>query len=331
MRRFFGFWWRCVRTAAGGNSTFANDWQWVFGNPAISAFGTAIIGLFGAFSPTLAKRLGFSEMTTGWPIIDTFIGALGAFVVTWMVAFLVRLLNEPVVLFEAQKARADKLEGIESGRDRPKKDKMIVILEERYLFPKGLMQRGFLDHEADSQRAIDDVKIIFDLLTARTNELTKLTEKSSKRISSAKDSSKKREAVKILAGHLDAYSDRVAEFSDIIRALVPVYLECTMPFVDRADPRTQEDINVLENLRISVHTNIVAVGEGLQIQRNTVDSMVQRYVGVTHDLTVATQRMSAVMADLGTGFQKYVAACQQIHSLVERKIEDGKKRLEQAL
>jgi hypothetical protein len=96
-----------MRTAAGGNSTFANDWQWVFGNPAVSAFGTAVIAALGAFAPSLAARFGASEMTTEMPALDAFIGAFAAFIVTWLVAFSVRLAAAPVNLFYGEKKRAD--------------------------------------------------------------------------------------------------------------------------------------------------------------------------------------------------------------------------------
>lgn len=53
-----------------------------------------------------------AELSTVHPIIDGFLTALGAFVVTWTVAFLVRLTNAPVALFHEQKDRADRLEGL---------------------------------------------------------------------------------------------------------------------------------------------------------------------------------------------------------------------------
>jgi hypothetical protein len=89
--RFVRFWWLCARMAAkGGNSTFANDWHWVFGNPAVAAFGTAVIGILGGISPWLFARFGISEMTTGAPTLDSFIGAFAAYAITWLVAFVVR-------------------------------------------------------------------------------------------------------------------------------------------------------------------------------------------------------------------------------------------------
>jgi hypothetical protein len=47
----------CLHTAFWGNSPFANDWQWVIGNPITSAFGAVFIGALGAIAPTIAVRL----------------------------------------------------------------------------------------------------------------------------------------------------------------------------------------------------------------------------------------------------------------------------------
>jgi hypothetical protein len=56
-------------------------------------------GLAGWF----AAQRGATELSTGYPIADGFLAAFGAFVVTWCVAFIVRLLNAPVVIFNKQK------------------------------------------------------------------------------------------------------------------------------------------------------------------------------------------------------------------------------------
>jgi hypothetical protein len=79
MRKFFAFWWLCARTAFWGNAAFANDWQWIFGNPIASTFGGVIVAALGIVAPTIALRLGATEMTTGTPALDSFLGALFAF------------------------------------------------------------------------------------------------------------------------------------------------------------------------------------------------------------------------------------------------------------
>jgi hypothetical protein len=113
MRQYFSFWRLCARTAAaGGNSSFANDWQWIFGNPVVTAFGSLVIAGLGGLFPTIAKRLGVTDMsTTGSPAFDSFIGALAAFAVTWLVIFSVRLAKAPSALYYAEKKRADEASG----------------------------------------------------------------------------------------------------------------------------------------------------------------------------------------------------------------------------
>ncbi len=99
MHRVFSFWWLCAKSAFWGNSAFANDWQWVVGNPAASALGILIAGYFG-----------IKAVTTGSDIQDNFIAALVAFVITWFVAFLVRLFSLPAKYYCDEKERADRNE-----------------------------------------------------------------------------------------------------------------------------------------------------------------------------------------------------------------------------
>ena len=108
MCRFFVFWWRCAREAFWGNSAFANDWQWVVGNPLASVLG----GL-------LATGLGAAAATTGSSIFDAFLAALAAFVITWFVAYLVRLFSLPPEYYYREKQRADRLENVD-GRQQAK-------------------------------------------------------------------------------------------------------------------------------------------------------------------------------------------------------------------
>jgi hypothetical protein len=96
MRRFLSFWWMCAKRAFWGNTAFANDWQWVFGVPVCSAVAAG-----------LNNKLHLSELTTGSAIADVFLAALAAFIVTWLVAFLVRLLNAPVLLYDEQRRIAE--------------------------------------------------------------------------------------------------------------------------------------------------------------------------------------------------------------------------------
>ena len=62
MRRFFSFWWQCIKLAFRGNAAFANDWQWVFANPVGSSIGGVILAGIGAVAPSLAMRLGVTNM-----------------------------------------------------------------------------------------------------------------------------------------------------------------------------------------------------------------------------------------------------------------------------
>jgi hypothetical protein len=106
VRRFFKFWCECARFAARGCIPFANDWQWTFGNPAVSALGPTVV-------------LGFAAMgldtTADHPILGPFLIALGAFVISWLVIFLVRLVRAPVELDRQKLDRAD-LEHLLFGR-----------------------------------------------------------------------------------------------------------------------------------------------------------------------------------------------------------------------
>jgi uncharacterized protein YoxC len=327
MRRFFSFWWLCTRTAAGGNSTFANDWQWVFGNPAVSAFGTLAIATLGGLAPSFVARLGITEMTTGISTLDSFLGALAAFAITWFAAFAFRLIYAPVTLFHQQKDRADKLDGITPTAILSKGRKPIAALMARYITDKIPIQRQALDHEADSLQAVQDVQIVFNGLTAETVEMTKLMNRNNKKINSARDPQKKRHAVKNLADHLNNYSDRIGEFAAIIRGMTPVLLECTSRFLERTAPNI--DRATLNSFVTAVDGNVESISKNMESASGVVQTISENFRGVTHDLDNATSRMESVMGDLNAGLNEYKSACEQIRALANERFADGKTKLAQ--
>jgi hypothetical protein len=104
MREAFNFWCRCAVYAAKGTVAFANDWAWLFGVPAT----VVIIQVVAA---------GSGNSMTGSIVIDALLSGAIAFVVTWMVIFLVRLIGAPAALYK--QAGGVVLENIPSTRPPP--------------------------------------------------------------------------------------------------------------------------------------------------------------------------------------------------------------------
>ena len=95
---FTAYWWQCTKEAAQGATAFANAWQWLFGFPVVSGVAGYV-----------AARYGKTAITTGQPIFDGLLAALGAFLVTWLVAFVVRLFNAPVTRDREQRGEIRRL------------------------------------------------------------------------------------------------------------------------------------------------------------------------------------------------------------------------------
>jgi hypothetical protein len=87
----------CARTAARGNTPFANDWQWLFGFPFL-AVALAALGWWWGDAVT------FAEGTIG-----TLGAASAAFLLTWVVAFGGRFIRAPAKLFWGMKDERDAL------------------------------------------------------------------------------------------------------------------------------------------------------------------------------------------------------------------------------
>src|SRR5262249_4704081 len=102
MSRFLPFWRMCTGQAVRGNSAFAKDWQWAFGDPMSAVLGPTL----------LAFVFGTAAITTGFTSAHVFLAAIFAFIVTWLAAFLVRLFSLPAEYYYTEKDRADRLEGI---------------------------------------------------------------------------------------------------------------------------------------------------------------------------------------------------------------------------
>jgi hypothetical protein len=93
-----------------GNSAFANDWQWVIGNPLSTLLGAVFAALTGAAVFTTG---------TGYGIVDSFLVALTAFFLTWLAIFPIRFISLPAEYYFKEKARADRLENVD-GRQQAK-------------------------------------------------------------------------------------------------------------------------------------------------------------------------------------------------------------------
>jgi hypothetical protein len=96
MYSFFCFWWRCTRLAARSSAAFANNWMWLVGVPIVTAFSVYI-----------AAQRRESALTTGNPALDGLLAGVTAFAVTWVISFVIRLLNAPVTFLVAEKNRAN--------------------------------------------------------------------------------------------------------------------------------------------------------------------------------------------------------------------------------
>jgi hypothetical protein len=84
----------CAKWARKGCVEAANDWQWIWGIPIVSG----LVGLAAWYRPG-------ETITTGWPILDGFLSAAAAFVVTWLVIFFTQLVRAPAKLYAGLEAR----------------------------------------------------------------------------------------------------------------------------------------------------------------------------------------------------------------------------------
>jgi hypothetical protein len=110
MRQFFALRWMRMRQAFRGNNAFARDWQWADGNPQ-----TALLGSPGIF----AFVVGLAAWITGLGVLGAFLVAATAFVTTWLVAFVVRLisLTSAVNHFEEEQAgQPENVDGRQQAR-----------------------------------------------------------------------------------------------------------------------------------------------------------------------------------------------------------------------
>ena len=95
MKSIQSFWWKCVKLAHSESVEFANDWQWLFGVP----IGAALLAWW-------ANRYGYSDVSTGKPIVDGILAGAGAFAITYLVIFIPRLIRAPAFLYGEQEALA---------------------------------------------------------------------------------------------------------------------------------------------------------------------------------------------------------------------------------
>jgi hypothetical protein len=294
----------CARKAFWGNTAFANDWQWVFGVPLVS-------GLLGYF----ASRKGTSELSTGYPILDGVLTALGAFVVTWCVAFLVRLFDAPAVLFQQQKDRADALDGTPIVKLRSR-DKKLLNLRARYLSKNPPAEREFLDFLVDGLQSFEDVTFIFNSLGALLNKLTKAVPRHTRRLMSAKAFEKQRKVVSEVAADLSSHSERFEEYIEVLRAITPTMFECTSNFIKRSQSPTKDDV---ANFTKAIEGNIDSCNASIQHITSHLGTL-KSFMGISADLNAATARYVSINTLLVREITEYKAACEELRTLSEGKV-----------
>ena len=96
-----------IRQAFRGNSAFAHDWQWLFGNPLTSLLGPGV----------LAFVVGMAAWITGSGVLDAFLVAATTFVTTWLVAFVVRLFSLTSAVYHLEEEQAGRPENVD-GRQQ---------------------------------------------------------------------------------------------------------------------------------------------------------------------------------------------------------------------
>jgi ABC-type multidrug transport system fused ATPase/permease subunit len=118
MRQFFALSWMRIRQALRGNSAFAHDWQWAFGNPLTALLGPAI----------LAFVVGVAAWTTGSGALDAFLAAAKTFVTTWLVAFVARLISLTSQANQLEEEQAGQPENVDDRQQA--REKLWALHEE---------------------------------------------------------------------------------------------------------------------------------------------------------------------------------------------------------
>src|SRR5215467_10665459 len=118
MRQFFALRSMRIRQAFRGNSAFAHDWQWAFGNPLTALLGPGL----------LAFVVGVAAWTTGLGVLGAFLAAATTFVTTWLVAFVVRLISLTSAVNHCEEEQAGQLENVD-GRQQARA-KLCALHEE---------------------------------------------------------------------------------------------------------------------------------------------------------------------------------------------------------
>ena len=107
-----------IRQAFRGNSAFAHDWQWSFGNPLTSLLGPGV----------LAFVVGMAAWITGSGVLDAFLVAATTFVTTWLVAFVVRLISLTSEVNHFEERQAGQPENVDGRRQA--RTKLWALYEE---------------------------------------------------------------------------------------------------------------------------------------------------------------------------------------------------------
>ncbi|MCW5686593.1 MAG: hypothetical protein KIT85_19535 [Pseudolabrys sp.] len=179
---------------------------------------------------------------------------------------------------------------------------------------------GRLDNIIEGLESVEDITRIFRALAKDTNQMATIMMRSQRRILSTHDYKKRRKHATALSLKLNEFSEKIATYApQISDATKRIHLNY-LAVIEKAPVTDMSDLNSLFELAEMLKNNI-ASSNGTVLAMDETRNSIHAINGITRELNVSAQLISATVDALQAEVKAYTAVCDSLYSVATTRAE----------
>jgi hypothetical protein len=182
-------------------------------------------------------------------------------------------------------------------------------IRQRYLQPKGALEKGFLDFQVDGLQAMDDLNNTINITSKDTMRFANGLGKYGSKIRRAKKPQRQRRYASAAAKFINAYSERLQKAADFIGSVAPVVAENQIGVIERemnvASLQTYAD-TVCQTADVIMPATLKSLEE---MQQST--GLIR---GISADLNASGSRLEQVLGSYIEKTKNFGVVCKQLQA-----------------
>ena len=188
-------------------------------------------------------------------------------------------------------------------------------------------ERELLDYVVEGPKALNDAVQILAVGSKETIKIGRVTQWFTWRLNLTNKLAKRRHLIGKVAAYMNAYSDKMADLTEIMSAIRPVIRENQIGTLEHSVIASKDDYDELIKfariLRSTASTARTTIGQ-LVAMRQGADGL----RGISGELNSASGRVSFAIDSYNAEIEEYAAMCEEVEALAVRKVAEVAARYE---